>query len=152
MLAWSLAERDLITLPFLVGVGTFLIQTHVAYAPLAVAIAIVATGLFFLRRRDEEPTRRVKHIGLISTVVGLVLWTPPLIQQFTGHPGNLGEIISDFRDPTERVLGWSIVWGLMGHELSPPGPWITGSDNGSLGFVFTKIALPPCTQNASSGK
>jgi hypothetical protein len=142
LLAWSLAERDLIAIPFLVAVGSFLIQTHVAYAPLAVAIAIVATGLFFLRRGDEEPARPVKHIGLISTVVGVVIWTPPLIQQFTGHPGNLGEIISDFRDPTEHVLGWATAWGLMGHELSPPGPWITGSDNGSLGFVFTKSALP----------
>jgi hypothetical protein len=142
LLAWSLAERDLLLLPFLVGVGSFLIQSHVAYAPLALGIAIVAIALFLLRRHDEEPARRVKHIGFISTLVGLVLWAPPLIQQFTGHPGNLGEIISDFRDPVEKPIGWATAWGLFGHELSPPGPWITGGDNGSLGFVFTKSALP----------
>ena len=45
LLAWSLAERDYALLPWLVAVGTFLVQTHVGYAPLVGGITVVAIAL-----------------------------------------------------------------------------------------------------------
>ena len=42
LLAWSLADGDIVVLPWLVGVGTFIIQAHVGYAPLVVAAGIIS--------------------------------------------------------------------------------------------------------------
>jgi hypothetical protein len=67
----------------------------------------------------------------------VLVWLPPLVQQITGSPGNLGEIVDYFRHPTEKMLGFGTGFGLMGKELGLPGPWVTGNDASPLGFVFT---------------
>src|SRR3954451_18045644 len=139
LLAWSVADRDLVALPALAGVGSFLVQTHVGYLPLVVGAGATAGVLALLRGRDEPKLARgtVRKWVAIAGGVALVLWLAPLIQQITGTPGNLGEILRYFRDPYERTLGGSYAFGVMGRELGVPGPWITGNDSGALGFTFT---------------
>ncbi len=144
LLAWSVADRDLVALPLLVAVGSFLVQTHVGYVPLVAGAGATAVALMFLRRADEPRLARadVRKWAGISAGVGVLVWLAPLIQQFTGSPGNLGEIIDYFRHPTEKTLGIAYGFGLMGKELRPPGPWVTGNDEGALGFVFTAGTIP----------
>jgi hypothetical protein len=139
LLAWCIADRDVVVLPALVAVGSFLVQTHVGYTPLVAGAGATAVALTLLRRNDE-PTRghaQVRKYVAISGVVAVVMWLAPLIQQFTGSPGNLGEIVDYFRHPTEKTLGIAYGFGLMGKELAVPGAWITGNDVSPLGFVFT---------------
>jgi hypothetical protein len=139
VLAWCVADRDVVALPALVAVGSFLVQTHVGYTPLVVGAGATAVALSFLRRKDE-PTRghvEVRKYAVIAGVVAVVMWLAPLIQQFTGSPGNLGEIVDYFRHPTEKTLGIAYGFGLMGKELRVPGAWVTGNDVSPLGFVFT---------------
>ncbi len=143
LLAWSLAERDLACLPWLAGVGSFLIQTHVGYAPLVLGLAALATLLMFFPRRLWGPlTGPHRRLVVTAGVVVVSVWAAPVIQQLTGHPGNLGEIVDYFRHPTEKTLGIAVGFGIMGRELRFPGPWIGGNDTSVLGFVFTAGTWP----------
>jgi hypothetical protein len=145
VLAWSVAERDFATLPLLVAVGSFVVQVHIGYAPLVVGTAVAAGAVAWLRRSEPATSWSAKRALAVAGVVGLVLWLPPLVQQFTGRPGNLGEIVAYFRHPTEAPAGWRVGFGIMGEELGVHAPWITGHDVSGLGAVASASSIPAIT-------
>jgi hypothetical protein len=141
LLAWSLAERDYALLPWLVAVGTFLVQTHVGYAPLVGGITVVAIALAAFGHppvAEASTPSTLRRDLRRALVVGVVLWLPALIEQVTGSPGNLGEIFDFFRNPTEPTSGWSTSLRIMANELRLPGAWITGDDLGRLGIGLSR--------------
>ena len=155
LLAWSVAEQDWAALPWLVGIGSFVVQTHVGYAPAVVGLGGVGCALgVFGGLRARAPQRQASHPVeettrwptrrwvLVALVVGVLMWLAPVVQQFTGSTGNLGDIIESFRHPTEPVAGWEIGFGVMGRELGVVGPWITGDDVGPSGFLETASTIP----------
>jgi len=155
LLAWSVAERDWAALPWLVGIGSFVVQTHVGYAPVAIglgtiACAIGAYGARRAGRRDRQDAEATATPGrmsarrwvVVAIVVGALLWLAPVVQQLTGSPGNLGDIVDSFRHPKEALAGWDVGLGVMGRELAFVGPWITGDDTGSSGLVATASTIP----------
>jgi hypothetical protein len=155
LLAWSVAEQDWAALPWLVGIGSFVVQTHVGYAPAVVglggiACAVAAFGSLPARARQSHEGRAIEKTTrwpkrrwiLVAAVVGVLLWLAPVVQQFTGRTGNLADIIESFRHPTEPVAGWEIGFGVMGRELGVVGPWITGDDVGPSGFLETASTIP----------
>jgi hypothetical protein len=86
-------------------------------------------------------------------VVTVVLWLPPLIQQVGGHPGNLGEVARFFLHPQYTSMqaanvaagppaGWTAAYGVMGEQLTPPGPWLAGNDVNGFGFAALAEAWP----------
>ncbi len=100
LLGWSLVEGDTWALPFAVATGSFLVQAHVEYT--ALVVVLVGGGLVVLAVRAlAEPGRphiaRLARITAISAVVGVLLWIPPVVQQLTHHPGNLGLLVRFFR-------------------------------------------------------
>jgi hypothetical protein len=133
LLAWSLAERDVTVLPWLVGVGSFIVQSHVGFAPVVFAAAF--TGLLLSWRplranpRSEDPDlRRVLHRAMaVSALVAVVVWLPPVVEQFA-RDGNLRAIVAFVRDPPEAPVGWAAGWRAMLVELRVPGAWITGEE------------------------
>jgi hypothetical protein len=154
LLAWSVAERDWAALPWLVGIGSFVVQTHVGYAPVAIglgaiACALGAYGAARARNRAADDNTSAEPSGtsprrwvVIAVVVGILVWLAPIVQQLTGSPGNLGEIVDSFRHPKESLAGWDVGFGVIGHELGFVGPWITGDDTGSTGLVSTASTIP----------
>ena len=148
-------RAGLAALPWLVGVGSFVVQTHVGFAPAVVGLGAIgarwvpsadsvlapvrATRAAWLEETTRWPARRWI---LVAVVVGVLLWLAPVVQQFTGTTGNLGDIIDSFRHPTEPVAGWDIGFGVMGRELGVVGPWITGDDVGPSGFLETASTIP----------
>jgi DNA-binding transcriptional regulator of glucitol operon len=155
MLAWSVAEQDWPTLPWLVGIGSFVVQTHVGYAPVtvglfAIACALGAYGARRSRHRAgksdnvtaEPPRMSPRRWVVIAAVVGVLVWLAPVIQQLTGSPGNLGDIVDSFRHPKESLAGWDVGFGVMGRQLGFVGPWITGDDAGRTGLIGTASTLP----------
>jgi hypothetical protein len=154
LLAWSVAERDWPALPWLVGIGSLVVQSHVSYAPVVFGLGFLAVALGAWRWRAASP--RVGDDGAIvagdassarpwivaAGIVGVLAWTAPVVQQFTGHPGNLGAIVESFRYPRDPAAGWSTAVGVMGRELGFVGPWIRGNDAGPLGTVVTASAIP----------
>ena len=77
-LAWSVACGDEWLLPGLVVVGSYAVQCHLVYVAPVVGVAAVA--IVTLRSR--------RWVG-ISAVTLAACWCLPLIQQFSGGPGNL---------------------------------------------------------------
>jgi hypothetical protein len=142
LLAWSVADRDFATLPWLAVVGSFLVQTHVGYAPLVLGLTVAALVCSKWMQRGTPPAADAHGWFVVAAVVTVVLWIPPVLQQFTGDPGNLGEIVSYFRDVEEPVAGWRSAFGYLGTELGPPGAWIAGNETDGLNLVRTGSTLP----------
>ena len=118
--------------PSLVGallVGSFVIQTDISTTPLALALVGVA-GLVWLvtvvldsRSRVGQPSDAPAvgtaiqgrwSAGLVGggLVALALMWLPPVVQQFTNHPGNLTLIEQFFRagHPSQTLSAsmWSV--------------------------------------------
>jgi hypothetical protein len=155
LLAWSAAEQDWVALPWLVGIGSFLMQTHVGYAPVVLGLGVLSCTLGAYRWKSGRGRSQVEDGAAVATrtrvsarrwilIAGVVVlvWLAPVVQQVTGSPGNLGEIVDSFRYPTDPVAGWDTGFGVMGNELGFVGPWITGTDADPSGLVGTSSTIP----------
>ena len=101
LLGWSLVDGDVWSLPLAVAAGSFLVQSHVEYTLLV--LVLVGGGVVVLAARAlAEPGRphlsRLLKATAIAGAVGVVLWIPPVAQQLTHHPGNLGLLARFFRE------------------------------------------------------
>lgn len=150
---WSVAVGDRALIPVAVVAGTFAVQSHVGYLPLVLAVpALTAAGRWGADRLARPPRSdaadHVEHRRPgwhpIGVAVGLfvLLWAAPVYQQLTERPGNLGEILRYFRHPTDPAAGLTVAAGVMGRQLSPVGPWLTGRDATGLGLAATGHVLP----------
>lgn len=117
-------------LPVQFAVASFVAQTHLSYVGLVavlVAWAVAVTGWDLLRRPDAtERSARWRSVGL-AALVGSVLWLPPLVQQLTGSPGNLAQIVRSLTGPGGESAGsgglaeLARVVGLPLWGAAPPG-------------------------------
>lgn len=78
-------------LPWALGVGSFVAQTHLSYVGLVGLLGLATVGAAVVRRREPGPSWR--RVGGASAATVGVLWAVPVLQQLTGHPGNLGQIV-----------------------------------------------------------
>jgi hypothetical protein len=147
LLGWSLVEGDVWSLPLAVAVGSFLVQSHVEYTLLV--LVLIGGGLAVLAARAmSEPGRphvgRLMRATLIALGVGVVLWIPPVVQQLTHQPGNLGLLIRFFR---EQHPGHSLSTALhaIAGEWSwrPNWLWRWSSINATTGQLDTTSAPVP---------
>ena len=134
LLAWSLADGELRLLPFLVAVATFVVQTHVGYAPLAVAtvgfaVAWAAVG----RRGPDGPDAVASSMAtpwrgplLWSALVLAVGWAPVALQELIRRP-NI-ERLADFllHSPGYPRLGLDFAAGVMADAFKVPPLWLGG--------------------------
>jgi hypothetical protein len=82
-LSWSIACGDAALLPIAAIVASFVVQAHLGYlAPVLGMLAIALIGLAFGGRR------RMPWV-LIALIVAIICWEPAIIDEVTGHPGNL---------------------------------------------------------------
>ena len=141
LLAWSLADGDVVVLPWLVGVGSYVIQAHVGYAPLVLGAGGIAAVMAWRWRPGDDGGGRLRRSVGLALGVAAVVWLPPILQQLFGDDGNLAAIVEFFRAPPEPQAGWRLAWGIMGTELGPPGAWLAGDELGLFGVVPSS-ALP----------
>lgn len=95
VIAWAAAERRAGSVFALLPLGSFLVQAHVGYAPVvaAVVLAAVVGALGSDAWTLDRPTRPFPvTAAVVGICLGSAMWLPPLIQQFTGDPGNLWEV------------------------------------------------------------
>jgi hypothetical protein len=129
--AWLFATGDHRVLFGAAITGTFLVQTHVGYAPLVVVVVAVAGvyAYFDIRwgRVDSSVLRsRVKR----TVIVVVLLWTPALIEMVQHPPGNLPRVASYFvrsknAEPALGLLGGA---QLLAAEFRWLPAWLGGSD------------------------
>src|SRR5262249_61082902 len=72
------------------------------------------------------PAPNAMRALIVSAIVALVVWSAPLVQQVSSDGGNLGNLLSYARSPSDPQVGWAAAFGVMGAQLRFPAPWITG--------------------------
>lgn len=107
-------------LPVLVAVGSVAAQCHLTFAvgvPGAVAVAL-GLGL----AATPAGARAAWRVPvLVATGVGVACWTPTVIQQLTGRPGNITAILQGTGG--HPVLGWTTAVRAMGSAVGPHPLW-----------------------------
>jgi hypothetical protein len=105
LLAWSVACRDVWAFPALVGIASFIVQSHVGYLPTVVVVFAGGTGLGVLalvRARHapdwDEQRRRATAAGAVGLAVAAALWALPVVEQFVHRPGNLTRLVGYWED------------------------------------------------------
>jgi hypothetical protein len=130
---WSVLADDLAMLPIAVFAGSLCMQTHISYLGLIGGLMLVAAVLVgrtaIKRRGDADARRALWRWGGISVATGVVLWIPPVIDQFAHSPGNLGIIRDYFSHPpsstspiglrrgVDVLLAQLDPWRLLSHTL-----------------------------------
>ena len=140
--AWSVADGDLVALPVLAFSGSYLVQTHLSYVIIVPVVGAVAVGglmLFLRSHRRNEPDgwaalKRSALIGLAATtLLTLVVWAPPIYQQFTVHPGNLTQLIKASRAKPPSPPDARAAVKIVGSTVALP-PWWLPPTYGSPSF------------------
>jgi hypothetical protein len=106
---WSVLADDFAMLPVFVLAGSMCLQTHISYLGLVGGLVLVTAGVVgraaFVRRADADARRVLWRFGGSSVIAGVVLWTPPVIDQFAHSPGNLGILRDYFSHPPDATIG-----------------------------------------------
>jgi hypothetical protein len=129
VLAWRLSLGETQHLTGVVLAGSFLVQTHVGYAPLVgVAVAYVI-GTALVDRRPR-PWRLARWSWITALVVAAGLWLPVLVEQLTNDPGNLTLLERFFLGggPDRATAGLRTGAGLFSAQFRIPPPWLGGED------------------------
>lgn len=161
LLVWSVVDDDLVALPVAAFVGSVVLQAHIGYLFLVAAagfvmVAAVVRGAWRLRARDPDGwavrRRAVATAGVAAAAVLVVVWAPPLVQQLTTSPGNLGLGRQAFADTAQRPrLTPAGTLDVLAAETGGVAPWLTGTEPvdgfanvvipGSAPWLFVPIAL-----------
>jgi hypothetical protein len=138
-LAWSIACGDLWAVPFAAFVASFVVQSHVGYT--ALVVAVLAVGAIWrivvfarTRRTAHRPRRRTMAITVVSVAVVVLVWLPPLLDQ-VAHPGNL-DAIWKFFDEHHHTPTADTAFRLVGRALAVPATWVTGHEQVSTRHLF----------------
>jgi hypothetical protein len=120
---WSVLADDLVLLPVAVLAGSFCAQTHISYVGLVgglVGVVVVAVGYSAVRRRGDPLARRALRVwGLTALVLGVVVWTPPVIDQIVHTPGNLTTLRDYFGHPMTPPIGLHAGVNVVLGQLNP---------------------------------
>ena len=122
-----LATGDVAMAPWVVGLGSFVVQTHMSHVVLVGALtagAALACWWTLRRRADGGGSVRWRRPLVWTALVAVLAWTQPLIEQFTGSgEGNLSRIAGAARAGGEPI-GWRAATRLVA-EITAVGPWFT---------------------------
>src|SRR4029079_19199224 len=110
-------------------------QFHIGYLPLVAAATLWACITVAFEPEREPASKRSRPawrtVGIVTVAALVVLWAAPVVQQFTGDRGNLGEIWTYFTDGAP-VAGLDAAARVFAVEFRVLPPWLFGSE--SFGF------------------
>ncbi|HEX4492563.1 MAG TPA: hypothetical protein VH914_15250 [Acidimicrobiia bacterium] len=141
-LAWAVADGDVRLLPLTALVASYAAQQHLSgtlVVAALVAVALAAVVVDTTRRRrsgDADATVLLLRWSAAAAVVAAVAWVPVVIDELTGHPGNLTAIVRFARDGSRPAVGAGSAIDQVGRAIVPPtvfahtdttGIWFLGS-------------------------
>jgi hypothetical protein len=123
--------------------GSYAVQSHVGYLPLAVPLVVLATaGPIWRWARDGrvEPAGRWVIPVIGSLVLGVAAWSGPAVDVLTNSPNNLHKLADNFGSPDQPAIGLHHGLQAVLEGANPVGPWLRGGtaiEGSSLpGLVF----------------
>ena len=125
VLLWCVLVGDLRLLPLATAVVSFTAQQHLSVAPATVLLTLgtlAGFGAWFFARhryRAPEVRRQLRWAVTWSVLVALVMWAPPLLDQFFGE-GNLGNLAHYVGSRDRETLGWHSAFRQLSHTLGVP--------------------------------
>ncbi|MEX2292556.1 MAG: hypothetical protein WD691_02110 [Acidimicrobiales bacterium] len=131
---WSVLDGDLAMLPVVAVAGSFCGQTHVPYLGLCIGIAALTAGSLARRWiRTPGDRGRIRRWSIMTLALGVLLWTPPTIDQARHDPGNYRQLVDHFAHPPEaaRGLGVGVQDGLEHFDVAYLA-WADLQDPGAL--------------------
>ncbi|MCU1357129.1 MAG: hypothetical protein JWM89_2547 [Acidimicrobiales bacterium] len=125
VLVWALLCGDLRLAPLAVVVWSFAAQQHLSVLPAGAVVAgvgLVGAAWWVVRGDPDGGLSRRAQLGWLGGAVGagIVVWSPVLWQQLTGHPGNLSALASYSGDPARQDMGLRSAAGQVAHVLGVP--------------------------------
>jgi hypothetical protein len=149
--SWWAATGEARALPFAIGFGSFVVQTHVSLGLEVVAVSLLALGWLMLIHHDAAERRRLRRAQRVSLIVLAVMWVPPVVQQFLPGGGNIGELLRFWTQSHRNTVGLVRAARMIAPEFALPAPWLTRTDHvvpvsGALAaphfsFPFALVAL-----------
>jgi hypothetical protein len=124
VLMWVVFAGRSRALPFAVAVGSLCMQAHISYVVLVPALLVAGVVALAVHDRGQTWTR---HRGslLISVGVGIVLWAPPLWEQFSGAgEGNISRLIGSTGADENPRHGFALGVRILGAVLAVPRGWL----------------------------
>jgi hypothetical protein len=119
VVAWTVASGRFGWWPVTVLFASVAAQSHLLYAIPAVALVVLAPVVAWVGR--DRPRRwRWAVVGL---GVGVACWVLPLVQQFTGHPGNLSLILH--AGPHRARIGLAFGLHSLSTAVAPRPVWLS---------------------------
>ena len=129
LLTWSVVCGDDWLLPLVVALASFCVQSHVGTAAAAAVLVAIAIGAFAVRV-GRGVVRSPWRTTIVSAVIGIVLWLPPLIDQVRPHGGNLTALLRYWTSAHAHVTGWARGARIVNAQFSIPASWMTGHEHG----------------------
>ena len=133
---WCLMAHDLAALLVMVVAGSYVLETHLSYSLLVPGMAlfgVAAVGVQLWQRRLADRgawpalRRRALRWGGGAALLTLLLWTQPIIQQFTTkEQGNLTGLLRSASEGT-RTPGLGRTLRALGGTLAIPPAWFPPS-------------------------
>jgi hypothetical protein len=110
---WALGTGDPIMLPVAAGLASLVVQTHLSfvYLTVAVGLASVICAWWSWRRTDPHARRSWRRPLIATAIVTALAWLLPIVDQVRGN-GNLGALLTSGRstgDPIGARLGVRLV-------------------------------------------
>lgn len=105
VLCWAAICGDAWALPVAVLPASLAVQSHVGYLlPVLTTAAVTSLALAQKVHRNRRRVfvkggwpRRRAVVAAATIGIAVLVWLPPIIQQMTSSPGNLGVLLSHFR-------------------------------------------------------
>jgi hypothetical protein len=109
--AWSVFAGDVKFLPVAAALGSLCGQTHISYLPVCGGLMalgwLLVFGRWLAQRRKGLPRRELGVACAASIAVALVLWAPPLFEEWMWERANISILADHFLYPPESAVGFA---------------------------------------------
>jgi hypothetical protein len=144
---WALLLGDLRLAPLVAAFWSFGAQQHLSVLPaMAVLLAVgtVAIAVTVWQRRSDDLVPSLAWVGG-ALLVGLLLWSPVLVEELTGDPGNLTALSGYSSDGSRQDLGKRSAVSQVASVLGPrpflgrssPAGWDLVAHRSTAGVLIT---------------
>ena len=136
-LVWSTSCGDHRSLPWLVAVGSLIVQTHVSYSILVPILCLWAVAGLVLTRRTQRTSTvpldgaagpGLRRTVIVALLVGALCWSQPVVEQLFGRgEGNMSRIVEAATAESAGPIGLSTATRLAGSVIGLPPWWVRPS-------------------------
>jgi hypothetical protein len=146
VLTWAVSMGSGRDLPFLAVVGSFLIQSHVAYGLAVVGLSACACFLLWQDRGHAseigEAPAPIRRSVVATGIVIVLLWLPPVIDAVLRGGGNFRDLADFWLGGGDKSLGVVPALKLMALAFSTRAPWLGFSEPTKLFAGVVPLGVP----------